>query len=267
MDNKRKPLASAVILLGMILACTLADILAPGDIARMDLEALLHPPGGGHLFGTDPLGRDLFQMILHGGRVSLIIGLLASVIAALIAILYGCLAGLAPKWLDHLLMRFTELMLSVPPMLFIVSILGIMGKPDLWSLSVVIGITSWMNIAKIVRGEVRQIHRSEYILASRLMGAKFPYLLCRHLLPNFMPGIMFMLIYNVSQAIAAEATLSFLGLGMPPGAATWGGLMSLSQEALLTNSWWVILIPSLFFITTLVCMTNIGEYFRGKGNP
>lgn len=262
MDSTKKPLLSAAVLGGIILACALANILAPGNAARMDFDALLAPPSAVYIFGTDQLGRDLFKMIIHGGRVSIFIGLLASLIAALIAMVYGTAAGLAPKFIDDLLMRFTELIMSVPSILYVVTIQAVLGKPTALSLSVVIGATSWMSIAKIVRAEVRQIHSSEYILSARLMGAKFRYTLWRHLLPNFMPSIMFMLIYNVSQAIAAEATLSFLGLGMPPGSVTWGSLMSLSQDALLTNSWWVIIIPSLFLIITLVCMTNIGEYLR-----
>lgn len=264
MNRGEKPLASAGILGAVILACVMAGALAPGDPGYMDFDALLIPPSAAHIFGTDSLGRDLFAMILHGGRVSLIIGLLASLIAALIAMVYGAAAGLAPKWLDDFLMRLVELFMSVPSILYIVSIQAVLGKPTMFSLSVVIGVTSWMNIAKIVRAEVRQVHKSEYILAARLMGAKFPYLLRRHLLPHFMPSVMFMMIYNVSQAIASEATLSFLGLGMPPGSATWGSLMSLSQDALLTNSWWIILIPALFVMITLVCMTNIGEYLRRK---
>jgi peptide/nickel transport system permease protein len=262
MSSAKKPVVSAAILTIIILACVLADMFAPGDAARMEFDALLMPPDAAHIFGTDGMGRDMAGMILHGGRVSLVIGLLASAITALIAMVYGAAAGLAPKWLDDLLMRMTELLMSLPSILYVVSILAIIGKPTMLSMSVVIGVTSWMNIAKIVRAEVRQIRGSEYILSARLAGAKFPYLLRRHLLPNFMPGIMFMLIYNISQAIAAEATLSFLGLGMPPGSATWGALMSLSQDALLTNSWWIILIPSSFLVTTLVCITNIGEYIR-----
>ncbi len=260
----KKPLPSAAVLAAIMLLCALADFIAGGDASYMDLNALLVPPGAAHLFGTDQTGRDLFKMILHGGRVSLTIGLLATGITALIAFVYGGAAGLAPKWLDGLLMRLTELLLSVPSVLYVVSIQAVLGKPTVLSLSVVIGATSWMAIAKIIRAEVRQIHESEFILASRLMGARFPYILRRHLLPNFMPSVMFMLIYQVSQAIAAEATLSFLGLGMPPGSATWGALISLSQDALLTNSWWVIIIPSAFLITTLVCMTNIGEWLRRK---
>jgi peptide/nickel transport system permease protein len=231
----------------------------------MDFTALAARPSAAHIFGTDQMGRDIFKMIAHGGRVSLAIGLLASFIAALIAIIYGGLAGLAARWIDGLMMRFTELLICVPSVLYIVTIQAVLGKPTVLSMSVVIGVTSWMNIAKVIRAEVRQLHGSEFIMAARLMGAKFGYILLKHLLPNFLPGVMFMLVYNVCSSIAAEATLSFLGLGLPPGSASWGALISLSQDALLTNGWWIIIIPSLFLITTLVCMTNIGEYVRRKG--
>jgi peptide/nickel transport system permease protein len=260
--EKLKPVYSISLLLLVAFVCVCAGILAPGDPTRMDFDALNTPPNAAHIFGTDQLGRDIFKMILHGGRVSLFIGLCASAISALIAMIYGAAAGLTAKWLDNFLMRFSELLLSIPSILYVVSIQAILGKPTALSISVVIGITSWMGIAKIVRAEVRQIGRSEYISASRLMGARFAYILRRHLLPNFMPSIMFMLIYNVSQAIATEATLSFLGLGLPPGAVSWGTLMSSAQDALLTNSWWIICIPTLFLITTLICITNIGEYLR-----
>lgn len=262
MNKGKKPVISTCILSAIVLVCVFASVIAPGNPTRMDLDALLLSPTATHPFGTDGLGRDLFKMVLYGGRISLMIGAVASLIAAIIAMIYGTIAGIAPKWLDSFLMRLTELIMSVPSILYIISLQAILGKPTLLSLSVVIGVTSWMSIAKIVRAEVRQIHRIEYILAARLMNAGFFYTLRRHLLPNFMPAIMFMLIYNISQAIAAEATLSFLGLGMPPGSATWGALMSLSQDALLTNSWWLILIPILFLVITLVCITNIGEYLR-----
>jgi peptide/nickel transport system permease protein len=258
----KKPLVSALVLGGIVLLCALADLLAPGDAARMDVSALLLPPGPAHPFGTDTLGRDLFAMVLHGGRASLLIGLLASGITAALALLYGAAAGLAPRRLDDLLMRASELLMSIPPVLYCVTVLAVLGQPGVLPLSVVIGATSWMGLAKLVRAEVRRESRSEYIAAARLMGAGFGYILRRHVLPNVLPGLLYMLIYNVGTAIAAEATLSFLGLGMPPGSATWGVLMSLSQDALLTNSWWLLLIPSLFLVATLVCMTNLGEYVR-----
>ncbi|MDR1245694.1 MAG: ABC transporter permease [Clostridiales Family XIII bacterium] len=262
LNEKLKPVYSISLLLLIAAVCVCAGVIAPGDPTRMDFDALNMPPNAEHIFGTDQLGRDMFKMILHGGRVSLFVGVFASAISALIAMVYGAAAGLAARPLDNFLMRFSELLLSIPSILYVVSIQAILGKPTVVSISVVIGITSWANIAKIVRAEVRQIGKSEYISASRLMGARFAYILRRHLLPNFIPSIMFMLIYNVSQAIAAEATLSFLGLGLPPSAVSWGTLMSLSQDALLTNSYWIICIPTLFLVVTLVCIVNIGEYLR-----
>jgi peptide/nickel transport system permease protein len=261
-DRRTKPVYSISLLLLIVAACVCAGLIAPGNPTRMDFDALNLPPGAAHIFGTDQLGRDIFKMILHGGRVSLFIGALASAISAVIAMVYGAAAGLAAKWLDDFLMRLSELLLSVPSILYVVSIQAILGKPTVMSISVVIGVTSWASIAKIVRAEVRQIGGSEYISASRLMGARFAYILRRHLLPNFIPSIMFMLIYNVSQAIATEATLSFLGLGLPPSSVSWGVLMSLARDALLTNSWWIICVPTLFLVATLVCITNIGEYLR-----
>ncbi|MDR1135347.1 MAG: ABC transporter permease [Clostridiales Family XIII bacterium] len=259
-----KPRVSIAILGGIVLMCALAPLISGGEPMRMELAALRLPPGIHHIFGTDPLGRDIFNMIIHGGRASLLIGLFASLIAGMIAAVYGTVAGLAPRWLDDLLMRITELIMSVPSILYIISLSAIFGRPTLMSLSIIIGVTSWTSISKIVRAEVRQIRQSEYILSARLSGGGFIYILRRHLFPNFIPAIMFMLIYNISQAIATEATLSFLGLGLPPNTASWGSLMALAQDALLTNDWWIILIPTTFLVVTLVCITNIGEYLRTR---
>lgn len=123
-----------------------------------------------------------------------------------------------------------------------------------------------MNISKVVRSEVRQIRNSDFVLASRLAGGKFFYILRKHLFPNFISSTMFMIVTNVSAAIGTEATLSFLGIGLPMEIISWGSMMSLSQKALLSNSWWIILIPGLFLVTTLVCITNVGEYIRLRNN-
>ncbi|MDR2940354.1 MAG: ABC transporter permease [Clostridiales bacterium] len=264
MRAAKEPILSVAILVILAMVCIAAGIIGPEGAMEMDFGYLLSPPSAKHILGTDQLGRDMFKMALYGGRVSLLIGTMASFITAAIAVVYGAAAGLAPKHIDNFLMRLIDLFMSIPTILYIISIQAALGKPTVLSLSIVIGATSWMGIAKITRAEVRQMHKGEYILAAQLMGASPIYILWRHLLPNFMPSIMPMLIHNFSHAIASEATLSFLGLGMPPGTATWGTLMSLSQEALLTNSWWVIAAPSIFLIIALICITNIGEYFRGK---
>ncbi|MCL1875499.1 MAG: ABC transporter permease [Synergistaceae bacterium] len=255
------PVYSALTLI-MTTALCIAVPFFTGSATRMDGDALSMPPSDAHFFGTDPLGRDLFNMICHGGRVSLYIGALATVLSTLIAIVYGAAAGLAGRAADAVLMRFIELLLSIPSILYVVTIQAIIGKPSATSIALVIGLTSWMTVAKMVRTEALRVRRVEYVLSAQHMGGAFFYVARRHLLPNFFPAILFMVVSNIGGAISTEATLSFMGIGLPTTVVSWGSLMSLSQDALLTNSWWIILIPGIFLVSTLVCVANIGEYFR-----
>lgn len=134
------------------------------------------------------------------------------------------------------------------------------------SLSIVIGVTSWTSIAKVIRTEVRQIRNSEYIIAARCMGAGFFRIMWKHLMPNFFSSIMFMVVMNVRTAMISEATLSFMGIGLPIEIITWGSMLSLSDKALMTGSWRIILIPGLFLIATVLCLTNIGNACREQAN-
>jgi peptide/nickel transport system permease protein len=230
----------------------------------MHLEALSQPPSMAFPFGTDSLGRDLFKMVWQGGRSSVYIGVLATAVSTAIAVAYGTASGLSGERGDAVLMRIVELLLSVPSILYIVSIQAALGKPSASSVAAVIGLTSWMSVAKMVRSEVLRVRRSEYVLAAKQMGGGFLYILWQHLMPNFFPAILFMVVGNIGAAIGAEATLSFMGIGLPTDVVSWGSLMSLSQRALLTASWWIILIPGFFLVTTLVCVTNIAEYYRRR---
>lgn len=263
---KGKPVIS-FILLGMIAAGALAaEWLMTKDPACLGLQHYSTPPDGEFLFGTDTMGRDIFSMIWYGGRISLFIGLSSTVISTLIAIIFGAVSGSAPAWLDGLLMRLTEIILSVPSLLLVIFLQALLGKANVFSISLVIGVTGWMSIAKVVRTEVRQLRSSEYVLASGCMGGGFLYVLWKHLAPNFMASVMFMVVMNVRGAIVAESTLSFMGIGLPVEVITWGSMLSLAEKALLTGSWWMILIPGLFLIVTLVCITDIGNYLRRSGN-
>jgi peptide/nickel transport system permease protein len=257
----------SVALLGVIVVLCLTSPIWNGQSAtHMEFGALDLPLGAGHPFGTDTLGRDIFSMIWQGGRVSVYIGVFATAITTLVAMVYGTISGLASELIDSLLMRLVEVLLSIPSILYVISIQAILGAPTATSISIVIGLTSWMNIAKMVRGEVLRVRRTEYVIAAKQMGGRFFYTLFRHLLPNFVPAIMFMVVYNIGQAIATEATLSFLGIGLPQDVVSWGSLMSLSEKALLTSSWWIIVIPGAFLVTTLVCITNLGEHYRRINN-
>lgn len=187
-------------------------------------------------------------------------------LSTLIAVMVGTVSGLVPEWLDALLMRLTELILCIPSLLIIVLAQSFLGKATVFSISLSIGVTSWTGIAKVVRAEVRQLQASEYVVASKSMGAGFFHILRRHLLPNFMSSILFMVIMNVRNAIAMEAALSFIGLGLPLEIISWGSILSLSQQSLLAGAWWITLIPGIYLIVTLYCMTRVGEYLRRNLN-
>ena len=261
---RKAPYVSIGILAVIMIACLLADIIIPYAPSYMSLTEISQAPVSNHIFGTDTLGRDLFSVILYGGRISLIIGLLATVISTAIAVIYGTAAGLASQRADDLLMRFTEILMSVPQILFVIFIQAIWGEATVVSIAVVIGITGWMAVAKMVRSEVKQLRNAGFVLAARTMGGGFFYILRKHLMPNFMSTIMFMVVTNIGSAIVTEATLSFLGVGLPTDVISWGSLMSLSQRAMLTGSWHLLLIPGLFLVATLICITDIGEYLRTR---
>ena len=261
-----KPVVSVAILLLIVLGCVCAEWIMTKDPTYMDLLNYNKAPDREFLFGTDTMGRDIFSMIWYGGRISLIIGGLSTVISTLIAVIVGAFSGMAPAWLDEALMRFTEIFLRVPSLLLIILLQAIMGKATVLSLSFVIGVTSWTSIAKVVRTEVRQIRNSEFVIASRCMGGGFFHILWKHLAPNFFSAIMFMVIMNVRTAMMSEATLSFMGIGLPVEIITWGSMLSLAEKALMTGSWWIILIPGLFLVVTVLCLTNIGNACRQQAN-
>ena len=214
-DQMKIPSVSIIVLAAIILMCVFAGLIAPYTSADMDSSALDQAPSFSHIFGTDTLGRDLFSMILYGGRISIYIGILATLISTAIAVVYGCISGLAGERIDDIMMRFTELVMSIPAILLIIFLQAVLGDPTPTSIAVVIGVTHWMAISKMVRSEVRQIGKNDFVLAARTMGAGFFYIMKNHLAPNFISPIMFMVVMNISAAIGTEATLSFLGLGLP----------------------------------------------------
>lgn len=261
-----KPLAAAFLLGALVLACLFCEAFLPQAPTYMDLASCTLPPSAAHLFGTDTMGRDLFSMIWYGGRISLTIGVLATAISTAIAMVFGAVSGCAPDWLDPLLMRLTEILLSIPNLLLVILLQAILGEANVLSISLVIGVTSWMSMAKIIRTEVRQLRSSEYVLAARSMGGGFFHILWNHLTPNFLSSIMFMVVMSVRSAIVAESTLSFMGMGLPLAVITWGSMLSLSEKALLSGAWWIILIPGLFLVTVLLCITSLGNYLRKTAN-
>ena len=257
MNRKRRPkIAIAILTISAVLS-VFAGFIAPYKPNFMNEYAIGTAPSLGHIFGTDNLGRDLFSMILYGGRASLTIGIASAVIGTLIAAVYGTLSGMANKHVDRLFM-------SIPALLLVIVLEAIWGEASYTSLSLVIGITSWMQMSKVIRSEVIRLRKSEFVIAAEMYGGSFWYILRRHLFPNYFSSIMFMAVSNVGSAIIVESTLSFMGLGLPISEISWGSLMSLSQDALLSDQWWMIIIPGLILISVLVSITEIGEYIRGR---
>lgn len=242
----------------LVAGCLAGRLFFARDAGFMDLANASTPPGRAFWFGTDTMGRDIFFMIWAGGGLSLFVGLAAALVSTAAAVLFGTASGLAPRRLDTLLMRLTDILLSVPGLLFTVLLQAAWGKESPAGLALSIGLTSWMSIARVVRTQVRQIRGSEYVTAARCMGAGFLRILTRHLAPNFLPSILFMVVMNIRSAIAAEATLSFMGLGLPPETVSWGSMLALSDRALLSGEWWMFLFPGAFLIAALLSVTDLG---------
>ena len=260
------PWISVILMTAIVLCCLAAELLMTKAPGYLDLKNFNVAPNGEFLFGTDTLGRDIFSGIWYGGRISIAIGFLATLISTFIAVVYGSVSGIASQWLDTLMMRFTEIFLSVPGLLLVLFLQAILGQANVLTLSIVIGVTGWASIAKVIRTEVRQIRSSEYVVASRCMGGRFFHVLGKHLAPNFVSSVMFMVVMNVRTAIVTESTLSFMGMGLPLEIISWGSMLSLAEKALLTDSWWMILIPGAFLVTLLMCITNVGNYMRKAAN-
>ena len=241
-----KPVASAMILSLIVLGCLFCELIMTKAPAYLDLAHCSTAPCREFLFGTDTMGRDIFSMIWYGGRLSLFIGVGSTVISTLLAILFGAVSGLSPN------------------LLLVIFLQAIIGTPSAWSIALVIGLTSWTSIAKVVRTEVRQLRASEYVIAAKCMGGSFFHILRCHLAPNFFSSILFMVVMNVRSAIIAESTLSFMGLGLPIEVVTWGSMLSLAEKALMTDAWWILLIPGAFLVVMLLCITNLGDYLRSR---
>ncbi|ABN06346.1 binding-protein-dependent transport systems inner membrane component [Methanocorpusculum labreanum Z] len=263
---RKLPWISIIVFSAILFGCIFAPLIANHNPSTYYLDSLNEPPNSDFYFGTDSLGRDLFSIIWYGGRTSLTVGFLGAAIVTLIGITYGCINGMANTRIDTLLQRVVEIFHIIPQILLTILIITILGQQNPISISFVIAVTSWFALARIVRSEVRQIRTNEYVIAAKCYGARFERLVVKHLIPNIIPAIMFVVVSGISTCITTESTLSFLGLGLPLDVLSWGSILSLSNRALLLNTWWVIVIPGIFLIVTLSCITTIANCFRKDMN-
>jgi len=225
----------------------------PFDPEATNLDAVLISPGRGHYLGTDPLGRDVLSRVIHGFPVALLVGGLATMLSLMIGILAGGTAGLARSWVDLQLTRLMDLVACFPTLILALALAAAATRPGLGSLVAAIGLTRWSGIARFFRSEVLRQKGLTYIDAAHAAGAGRPRLLLRHLLPNSLAPILVTASFSVGQAILLESGMSFLGVGVPPGTASWGGILAEAQNQ-ITPAWWLVLFPSVaLFLTVLAC--------------
>ncbi|MCL4514261.1 MAG: ABC transporter permease [Firmicutes bacterium] len=269
---RRKATIFAVLfLLFIVISSVLAPWLAPADPNAQDIEKRLVPPfwapGGdaSKVLGTDQLGRDVFSRILWGSRVSLAVGILSSALACLVGTLLGLLSGYFRGWVENVIMRVADIQLAIPYILLAITLVAILG-PNLKNLVLVLGLTGWVNYARVVRAEVLSLREREFISAARALGASSFRIIHRHLLPNILSPIIVLSTLQVAQFIIAESSLSFLGLGVPISVPSWGGMLSESQ-LYVPLAPWMATYPGLAILLTVLSINLTGDFIRDALDP
>ncbi|MCI2255754.1 ABC transporter permease [Domibacillus sp. PGB-M46] len=248
---------------GLILLTAAAPVLSVYDPQAVDMNHVLEPPSRTHLLGTDELGRDSWSRLLHGGRVSLLAGTAAMIVSVIAGTLYGAVSGFAGGVIDRLLMRIVDALLSIPGLILMIG-LQLLVKPGMLSIIFVISFTSWMVAARLIRTEIIMLKKEVFIQASTVLGASAFHLLFRHLLPRCWPTIAVLSVSGISHAILAEATLSFLGIGIPPHEPSWGNMLMGAQGFLLGGAWWLAVFPGVSLMLTILSILFIGDWLQDR---
>jgi peptide/nickel transport system permease protein len=261
------PLSKAgfIIIVAVFLLAMFAPLIAPYDPDDINVKAILLAPSGQHWMGTDGLGRDVLSRMLHGGRISLLVGLVAVGISTAIGILLGAVAGYYRGWVDTFIMRLVDVMLSIPSFFLILAVIAFL-TPSIVNVMIVIGLTSWMGVTRLVRAEFLSLYGREFVMASRTLGAKDARLIFTHLLPNSLTPIIVSSVLGVAGAVLMESGLSFLGLGVQAPQASWGNILSDGKDY-IQFAWWLSLFPGLAILITVLGYNLLGEGLRDALDP
>lgn len=260
-------LAAGLLLIGATLVGALgADVLAPHDPELQQLDARLLQPGSeGHLLGTDPLGRDLLSRLLYGTRVSLLVGFASVILAGSVGVPLGLIAGYYGGRLDGLIMRLVDLQLAIPFLVLALTIMAVMGQ-SLPNLIIVLGLSSWVAYARVVRGQVLVSKTKTFVEAAEALGLTQFRTIVRHLLPEVWPSVLVVSTLQIGQMIIAEASLSFLGLGAPPDVPTWGRIAAEGRDY-LTSAWWITMSSGISILLMVLGINLIGDWLRDHLDP
>ncbi len=256
---------SALVIMIIILLAIFAPWIAPYQEAEQDLTARLQAPCMAHLFGTDELGRDVFTRILYGSRVSLIIGIVPTLISLAVGIVMGLLSGYFGGWVDYLIMRIADVMLSFPSLLLAMVIMYTFGN-SMYDIFLALALIGWASVARVVRSHTLSLRESEYVEAARSIGVGKLSIMVRHILPNCIPSLIVLFTLNVPASILSESTLSFLGIGVQPPAASWGLMVNQSRQFLFRMPW-LALAPSLSIMVVVLAFNFLGDGLRDVLDP
>lgn len=264
--TKNKLFLSGAVIVGiMVILAVFAPFIARYDPNSINLENALIGPSQEHPFGTDSLGRDLFSRMLFGARISLSVGFVAVGIAVLIGVVVGSAAGYYGGWLDNVISRTIDIMLCFPTFFLILSTIAVLG-PSIWNIMIIIGVTNWMGVARLIRAEILSLKEREFIEAARAIGASDLRIIIRHLIPNGIGPVLVSATLGVAGAILLESGLSFLGLGVQPPTASWGNILT-EAKSTLGIAWWITVFPGLAILVTVLGYNLLGEGLRESFNP
>lgn len=255
------------VLVGLLLAvAALANVLAPGDPGALGpAGARLQPPSVGHLLGTDVHGRDVLARVVHGARVSLAVGWLSVAAAVVLGALIGLAAGLGPRWLDRVLMALTDVFLAFPRVMLVLLLVAV-SRPSLALVMLVLGLTGWMDVARLVRAEALSLRERDFVAAARGLGLGGLTIARQHLLPNILPTVIVAATLRIGGAILIESFLSYLGLGAQEPAVSWG-LMIAQGRSYLLEAWWLSAMPGLAIAVTVLGHNLLGDGLRARFDP
>jgi len=265
--RNRMAMAGLVVMLILYAVTLLTPLIAPHDpTAQGDIVLTRYqPPSFEHPMGTDKFGRDVFSRVLYGSRISLTIGFIAVGLGVVIGGAVGAVAGYFGRWTDTVLMRFTDMMLSFPRLILLIVVIALF-EPTIWLVVTVLGLTGWMSVARIVRGEVLSLRSREFVQAAKVLGMSDGRIITRHILPNTLAPVIVYATLGIGTTILIEATLSFLGLGVQPPTPSWGNMIADGRDALLT-AWWISTFPGLAIVLTVTAFNLLGDGLRDALDP
>ena len=265
LTTNKLSLFSLIYILILVFMALITPFIAPYDYAYQDLALGASPPSSDHLLGTDTLGRDLLTRMMYGSRISLMVGFLATSVALIIGVIWGTIAGFSGGKTDAIMMRIVDTLYGIPFIILIILLMVIFGR-NLVLLFLAIGAVEWLTMARIVRSQVLNLSRQEFILSAEAMGVSKLNIIFRHLIPNAMGPVIVYATLTVPQIMLLESFLSFLGLGVQPPLSSWG-LLIRDGAVSMEEYWWLLIFPSLAFSLTLFSLNFIGDGLRDAIDP